>query len=60
MSGNTCIVCQSTRRNEPLLNFYRIPRAAKVWGVRCWRSGGQKLEIGGQMLEVEYKVLDLN
>ena len=35
-------------------------RAAKVWGVRCWRSGGQKLEIRGQMLEVEYKVLDLN
>ena len=35
-------------------------RAAKVWGVRCWRFGGQKLEIGGQMLEVEYKVLDLN
>ena len=25
MSGNTCIVCQSTRRNEPLLKFYRIP-----------------------------------
>ena len=25
MSGNTCIVCQSIRRNEPLLKFYRIP-----------------------------------
>ncbi|KAL5499645.1 hypothetical protein EMCRGX_G011098 [Ephydatia muelleri] len=25
MSGNTCIVCQSTRCNEPLLKFYRIP-----------------------------------
>ena len=43
-----------------LLASVRIGRAAKVLGVRCWRSGGQKLEIGGQMLEVEYKVLDLN
>ena len=37
-----------------------IPELPRSGGSDAGGLGGQKLEIGGQMLEVEYKVLDLN
>ena len=57
MSGNTCIVCRSTRRKEPLLIFYRIlPDLNKRAVGLHVASYARVLHLSDHILKPHYRV----